>query len=130
MSSLWRICRTVSRKFSISHFNCARSWSFYIFDTCMTFLRLFRGIVYCGLHRNRRGGRKRLSRVSRSPSNVIFDLSYCGCVFQNLLPISVRKIPYKDGRSARKFHTVISRWLDAIIKALNVHFHSVDSCNE
>lgn len=38
-----------------------------------------------------------------------FDLSHRGYVFQNLLPISVRKIPYKDGRSTRKFRAVISR---------------------
>lgn len=67
------IYRTARHKFLISHFNCVRTWSFYIFDICMTFLRLFRGIVYrrpwIGIAHVE--WRKRLSRVSRSPSNVI-----------------------------------------------------------
>lgn len=51
-----------------------------------------------------------------------FDLSHRGYVFQNLLPISVRKIPYKDSGSTRKFRAVISHWLNTIIKVLNIHF--------
>lgn len=43
---------------------------FYIFDTCTTFLRLFRDIIYPRSRIQTCGG-KRLSRVSRSPSNVI-----------------------------------------------------------
>lgn len=122
LSSLSRICRTIRRKFSISHFNCARD-PFHIFETCTTFPRLFRDIVYPRSWIAPNARRKKTGFSSFSfTEQCHFDLSHRGCVFQNLLPISVRKIPYKDGRSTRKFRAVISRWLDTIIKALNVHF--------
>jgi len=114
---LSRICHTIRCKFTILYFNC----DLFIFPIYMSFLRLF--VVY---PRSRIVSHTWTEETAFSSFSFAeqchFDLSHRGCVFQNLLPISVRKIPYKDGRSTRKFRAVISRWFDTIIKALNVHF--------
>jgi len=115
--SLSRICRTIRCKFTILYFNC----DFFIFPIICHFFDYLSSIHDRELHRTR-GRRKRLSRVSRSPSNVISTFPIAVAYFRICFQFPFGKIPYKDGRSTRKFRVVISRWFDTIIKALNVNF--------